>query len=223
MLRLLAYGLTAGVLMCVVIVVSAYWYARSQKVPQAEAILVLGAGMDPDGSLHGSSRDRVIRAVELWNAGAAPLIVMTGGAAVTGGPSAGGQMAKLARAAGVPHDAIIVESRAQSTLQNALFSQPILVERGISEVILVTEGFHMARSIASCRWAGIHVVGARTSTALRPDPRSAARMVVREAGAWGFNLARVAGWHVTGWLGMPDDRRIRFLAHTPIMAGHDHA
>ncbi len=114
------------------------------RADQADVIVVLGAGMEPDGTLHASSLQRVETGVELFHAGAAPSLHFTGGAAVPGGPSSGAQMASLAQSLGVQIELISHEDRSLSTLQNALFSQPML--RGAEDILVVTDGFHLPRS-----------------------------------------------------------------------------
>ena len=53
----------------------------------------------------------------------------------------GAQMAALARDEGVPASAIVAETPSESTLQNAVFTLPMLDStRGI---ILVTDSFHL--------------------------------------------------------------------------------
>eukprot|EP00850_Spirogloea_muscicola_P020967 SM000232S07937 [mRNA] locus=s232:165890:167003:+ [translate_table: standard] len=54
--------------------------------------------------------------------------------------------AKLARELGVAEERIVLEERASNTLENALFVKPLVLERGITELIVVTSDFHMKRS-----------------------------------------------------------------------------
>lgn len=212
MTRTLIYTFTSFALLLVSIIGSALWFdAQDGPLPRADAILVLGAGMDADGTLHASTLKRVEAGVALFHAGAAPMLVMTGGRLRDDAPSAGEQMAKHAAGLGVPETALIFEAASMSTLQNALLTRPLLEQAGIGRVILVTEGFHMARSLVTMRWAGIEVVGMQTSSAFRTTLKSSVWIVLREAAAWGVNLARVPIWHLGGWLGIEDDTRMAWL------------
>ena len=168
--------------------------------------------MDADGTLHQSTLGRVDAAVALFKAGKAPLIVMTGGRMIDGAPSAGEQMKAAAIRAGVPETAIRAETASLSTLQNALLSKPILQAEGVGSVILVTEGFHMARSLATMRWAEIEVTGINCSTAFRGDVKASVTMILREVLAWGFNLVRVALWHILGVVGWSFEDRLPYLS-----------
>jgi uncharacterized SAM-binding protein YcdF (DUF218 family) len=209
--------LYAGV--CLVIAGFALLQAAFEPVnfARADVIVVPGAGMDADGTLHRSSIGRVEKAVALFQDGTAARLHFSGGGAVPDGPSAGAQMAALAQASGVPATAISIEGRSQSTLQNALFSQDALT--GATRIIIVTEGFHLARSWLSFRWAG-WTAGQRPQIALahstifrkaRPGRSGAVMMVLREGAAWPFNVARAAVWHAAQWTGTSRERRDSWL------------
>lgn len=188
-------------------------FVEPAEFDRADVIVVLGAGMDPDGTLHEPSILRVQKGVTLFEAGAAPRMHFTGGRGRASGPSAGDQMARLAESLGVPQSAMTSEGFSQSTLQNALFSQEQL--NGAKRIILVTEGFHLPRSWVSFTWAGDHDLALAHSTRFRntssPPILSQSYMVVREVIAWWFNLVRIAGWELAGLMGVDSDTRNRFL------------
>ncbi len=176
----------------------------------ADVIVVFGAGMSPDGSLHAPSIRRVKRGVELFNAGKASKMHFTGGRAVPNGPSAGDQMAALAIKLGVPDTAITRETESLSTLQNALYSAPALTNT--TSAILVTEGFHLPRAAVALLWAGgPSDLQLATSTQFRGGIKSSARMILREAAAWWFNTARAFGYTIGGWIGVSEDIRKGWL------------
>lgn len=55
-------------------------------------------------------------------------------------------MRDLAIKLGVPAEAIVVEEASLHTLENALFTLPILKERGAKRIVLVTSPFHQLRT-----------------------------------------------------------------------------
>jgi len=176
----------------------------------SDVIVVFGAGMSADGTLHDPSILRVKRGVDLFKAGKAPKMHFTGGRAVPDGPAAGDQMAALAIELGVPDTAITRERESLSTLQNALFSMPMLKYE--TSAILVTEGFHLPRAAAALMWAGGPTdLQLATSTQFRGGIKSSARMILREAAAWWFNTARAIAYALGGWFGVPQDIRIGWL------------
>jgi len=75
---------------------------------QADAIVVLAAGLRADGRPTAATAARVRAGVALWEAGVAPTIVMTGGTLRAGLPPAGAAMATLAVALGVPAERMIL-------------------------------------------------------------------------------------------------------------------
>ena len=100
-------------------------------------------------------RRRVALAVTLYQSGAAPLLVLSGG----GGPvSEAESMADLARAAGVPVSALLCEAVSRNTAENALNSARLLREVGLSKVVLVSGRAHLLRARWLFRLAGLRVI-----------------------------------------------------------------
>lgn len=172
-----------------------------RDVKRADAIICMGGGMDARGTLAAATLTRVERCVQLFEAGRAPVVVFTGGTARPNGPSAGGQMARFARSLGLPASAAFIEGAAQSTLQNALFSYPLLAKA--DHVIVVTEAFHLPRSGASFYWAAWELGLDRPSVTLvmservRRNPVSGNigwRILARESLAIWFNAARALAY-----------------------------
>lgn len=167
--------------------------------------------MDPSGRLHRSSTLRVDRGVALWKSGLAPQIHFTGGVGLPGGPSAGAQMAARAMSQGIPEAAITIETRSHSTLQNALFSQPML--GNASTLILVTEGFHLPRSWVTFKWADPCIrLSLVHSTRFRQGLISGTQMMLREGLAVWFNITRALIHGVAGVFGVPSEIRDPWLA-----------
>ena len=165
--------------------------------------VVLGGGMEPDGTLHYSTRERVAAGVEVFQSGETTMLHMTGGRAVPGGPAAGAQMSLYAQELGAPRNAITEENESLSTLQNALFSYAQL--KDADHVLLVSEGFHLTRSWLSFRWAGIKAAGLCHSTRFRVAGSEADHgpvgMMLREVMAFWFNFARATVWSVLNLAG----------------------
>lgn len=88
----------------------------------------------------GGNHERELYAAELYRQGLAPRIIMTGC-----GPFAG-QMAQIAVEAGVDNKDIIVESKSESTYDNARYSRDIVLEHHFNTAIVVSSPYHMRRS-----------------------------------------------------------------------------
>jgi len=204
----LVYALTA-----LAVIASALLFALDPPSRTAGVLIVLGGAMTEENTLGAQTRARVEAAVALYAAGAAPRIHFTGGSPGHGRPGAGEQMRALAVALGVPAAATSAESASRSTLQNALFSRPVLGRLADGPVILVSDGFHLARAWASFRWAGYPSVRLAAATAFGEEPLpEQIRWVAREALAWWFNPARVIAFELLERLRGPDPDRVRMLA-----------
>src|SRR5262245_28928184 len=106
--------------------------AGSTGGPDPHAIVVLGARVAPDGRASAALERRMRLAITLYQSGAAPLLVLSGGGREDV-PEAE-VMRQLALAAGVPASAVLLEPRSCSTLENATETAKLLVPRGQSRV-----------------------------------------------------------------------------------------
>jgi len=205
MFKLLKLAIATYVLMtCAMLIWTFVWPSpEPEDFKQADAIVCLGGGMSADGTLATPVLRRIERCVQLYEADRAPAIVFTGGTAVEGGPDAGTQMAAYATSLGFPLDAALIENRAQSTLQNALFSFDLIPDA--TRVILVTEAFHLPRSWASFKWAAWELdwgdlnVSLAMSEKVRRDPLTEGvrwPILARESLAIWFNAIRASAYSI---------------------------
>ncbi|HLS21253.1 MAG TPA: YdcF family protein [Paenalcaligenes sp.] len=142
-----------------------YPHLPAEQNPTAQAIIVLGGHtaanrhnwFEPLDLLQ--SKSRVERAAQLYHAGRAPLIIVSG-AALDGGTSEAQGMAKRLRELNVPAEAIIMEESSHTTRENALYTARHLQELGIEQSLLVTSALHMPRSMASFSRFGPHFIPA---------------------------------------------------------------
>lgn len=130
----------------------------------AEAVVVLGAGMDVHrsrGASYGApTRDvslRVLEAARLHRLLGGVPIVATGG---LGSPqySEAGMMAYQLEQLGVPAHKIIKEHKSANTRDHGIFVPPLLTQHGIEQFVLVTSQQHIARALAVFRAAGLNPV-----------------------------------------------------------------
>ncbi len=168
------------------------------------AALVLSAGLSSAGEADWASKKRVDAAYTLWQNGIVSELVMTGGA--VNGARAGAvadHMVDYAVSLGLPAAALSAEPASLSTLQNALYSKPLLDDA--SAVVLVTSGFHLWRARASMVWAGQPI--AAQCRAGRFDQwfwYDTPLMLAYEGLKWPANAARAVLWSVAGALGKRD-------------------
>ena len=144
-------------------------YLPQAKLPQVEAIVVLGGAtrnnepprIMPDMSDRG---DRLLYGVKLYKAGLAPEIILTGGRIewYGDGTSEAESMAVLMELMGVPRDAMVLESKALNTYENAVYVKQILEQKNIKQILLVTSAAHMPRSLAIFQHLKIDAIPAPT-------------------------------------------------------------
>lgn len=159
-----------------------------------DAIVVLSGSLGSKGKIGPDTALRTDAGIDLFQRGIAPHLHMTGGVSENRvHVAAAVQMADRANTAGVPAAAITVEANSRSTLQNARNSVPMLEDP--ERIILVSDGYHLWRAWLSFAWAGHTPAGLCKSTSFRPDgAEMSARLIVREALAFWFNLGRAAVW-----------------------------
>lgn len=149
---------------------------NASAMPEAGAIVVLGGGTsplsygEPYPNLNAAS-DREWHGARLYQAGKAPLLILTGGHDPKyRATSSAEAMRRFMSALGVPDSAMLLEERSRNTTQNADFTADILEERGISRILLVTSALHMPRSVALFEAQGLEVILAATDHEVRPLP-----------------------------------------------------
>jgi len=123
----------------------------------ADAIVVLGAAVWPNGEPSPTLKRRTLHAANLYRSGAAPLVVLSGG---TGKhpPAEAEVMASLCTGAGVDAAALIVEDRSTTTFENVAFSAEILRALGLSKVLVVSDAYHLPRAKMCFRYLGFETI-----------------------------------------------------------------
>ncbi len=129
---------------------------------------------------------RVERGVALARAGAAPLLVLSGGGN-SPAPEAT-LMRDFALVRGVPPTGLLLEPNSRDTVENARETARLLAARGLRSVILVSDRTHLPRATLLFRLAGIRV--AACSGIPAPSLLREASAAAREAAALPWSLCR---------------------------------
>lgn len=153
-----------------------------------DVAIVLGAALRPDGSPSPALSRRVGQGVRMVQSGTAGALLMTGGPTTSELPEAR-VMRALALAAGVPPSRLHTEERSLNTIQNALFTAPLIRQHGWCRLAVVTDAFHRPRTAYIFRRFGLAV----TVVGVRPEAPSAQWWLahLREAAALPWTVARV--------------------------------
>jgi uncharacterized SAM-binding protein YcdF (DUF218 family) len=150
------------------------WAGNPPQLQPAAAIVVLGGGMDAPGVLSNSSLRRMIHGIVLFHRGLAPLLAISGPANRRDGRDEAEVRAELARLFGVSSAAMVTETSALTTREEAARMAALLQPLGASTILLVTSYEHMARSRALFEKAGFRVQPAPVddlSEAQKPETR----------------------------------------------------
>jgi uncharacterized SAM-binding protein YcdF (DUF218 family) len=136
-------------------------FAVPPDVRPADAIVVLGASINRDGSLGDSSLRRALTGIRLYRRGLAPRI------AFLGLYTEAGTRARLAVDLGVERSAILADHNEPTTRDEASRMRVVLGDRlGAKTVLLVTDPMHMRRARALFQRAGFDVRPAPTDEGL---------------------------------------------------------
>ena len=124
--------------------------ARAEPAPAGKdftrpAIVILGYGLNPDGSPRWILHTRVLAGLAVAQFFPQSPIIVTGGNPKNGNTEAG-EMRKMLQFMGFPDNRIILEDKANSTVQNARFSVPLAKKADTSGIILVTSSTHQGRA-----------------------------------------------------------------------------
>jgi uncharacterized SAM-binding protein YcdF (DUF218 family) len=117
------------------------------------AIVILGYGLNSDGTMRTILRRRVLTGLAVAQFFPQSPVIVTGGNPQNGRTEAG-QMRNMLLLLGFPANRIITEDKANSTVQNARFSVPLAKDAGTSGIILVTSTTHQDRADGNFADAG---------------------------------------------------------------------
>lgn len=125
-------------------------------------ILVLGAGVKPDGSPSHMLEDRIRTAVRLYEEGASSTILMSGDHR-SDDYNEVGTMRDFAISLGVPEEAIICDGKGLSTYESVYRAKEVF---GFDSFVIVTQTYHLSRALYIADALGADAIG--VSASLRP-------------------------------------------------------
>jgi uncharacterized SAM-binding protein YcdF (DUF218 family) len=141
-------------MVCVLLVLGLVaWAALARAVAPREntsqdkfdVLIVLGTSADDDGNPTPLQQDRVAEAVREYERGVAPRMIFTGGA-VHNRFAEAQVMGRTAAAEGIPAGAIVEETQARNTIENACDSLRIMQNHGWKSAEVVTSPNHVPRA-----------------------------------------------------------------------------
>ncbi|MBI2763132.1 MAG: YdcF family protein [Chloroflexi bacterium] len=156
--------------------------ARDEQ-QRADAIVVLGAAQY-NGIPSPVLEARLSHAVDLYDAGVAPILIVTGGKRAGDSITEASAARTWAETHGIPSAAILSEDRGRTTLESLEAVAEILRARGLRSAVFVSDRTHMLRVLRIATDLGITAWGSPTTTGpVDADPDRRFEAVVHELGA----------------------------------------
>jgi len=166
--------------------VQVWWASRSDEHAPASAIVVMGAAQW-NGKPSPVLQNRLDHAVELYEQGAAPMIVVTGGKQAGDAVTQGVSGYQYLRDNGVPEAAIKVEVDGTNSYEELSASALILDQAQVGDdVVIVTDPYHALRVGEIADEVGLHPQVSPT------DASSSVRQLGRETLA--VAVGRIVGF-----------------------------
>lgn len=133
-------------------------YAEPHSVPAAPVAIVLGAGLEPDGSPSVFLQQRITTAVELYRQGKVRALLMSGDHSTVDHDEVGVMAAEAVRL-GVPAGLVVQDHAGFDTYSSCYRARSVW---GITDAVVVSQPFHLPRAIWLCRELGVDVTGVET-------------------------------------------------------------
>ncbi len=149
----------------------------TREVPHAQAALVLGAQVMPNGAPSSMLSDRIDAAAELYEAGKVDKLLLSGDHGRANYDEVG-TMKRILLARGIPAQDIFTDHAGFDTWDSAQRAKRVF---DVRSAIVVTQKFHMARALYDARHAGLEATGYAADR--RDYGRVLRRLQVREAAA----------------------------------------
>ena len=128
---------------------------EAAALQDVDCILVLGCGVHDDGSPSDMLHDRLRRSVELYEAGAAPKLLMSGDHGRQGYDEVDA-MKTFAVDAGIPSENVFMDHAGFSTYESMVRAKEIFQAK---KIIIVTQEYHLYRAIYIAQQLGMEAYG----------------------------------------------------------------
>lgn len=138
----------------------------NESVFVADAAVVPGNQVFPTGVPSPRLAARLEKALKLYNDGICPVIIVSGGIGKEGIDEAKA-MASWLFQRGVPRSAVVIDSSGVNTAATARFASRWLGENNGSSIIVVSQFFHLPRTMLAIKKQGIPSIGAAYARLLR--------------------------------------------------------
>ncbi len=189
--KLISLVITAAGVYYIVTGVQVYLTSRRSSDGPAQAIVVMGSAQY-DGVPSADLEARLVQALALWRAHAAPCFVLTGGKQPGDTYTESQSEAMWLEARGVPRAAVLAEVGGTNTYESLSQAAAVLEAHHLTTVLLVSDPFHEAEILSISSSLGLK--GLPAPTRVSPiQGLSEVGYYAREAAIVG--VGRIIGWH----------------------------
>ena len=147
----------------VYVFVSIYQYGKKNEQIRADAVIVLGAGVDDDKPSP-VFQERINHGIWLYQNGFAGKLIFTGGRSDEDRLSEAAAAKAAALDQGVPEVDIFIEEQSNITQYNLQNAHQIMIENSLSTALLVSDPLHMKRSMMIGEDLGLTLFTSTTQT-----------------------------------------------------------
>jgi uncharacterized SAM-binding protein YcdF (DUF218 family) len=140
-----------------------YSFSFKNQLTRADAAIVLGAGVFGD-SPSPIFKERINHGIWLYKKGYVKKIIFTGGIGEKKQYSEAAVAQKYAIKNGIPESDIFLEDKSRKTRENIIFAARIVRANKWSNVILVSDPYHMKRAINMAEDSGLIAYSSPTPT-----------------------------------------------------------
>ena len=146
-------------------------FAHSTTNYTEEAIIVLGCGLNSDGTPSNTLKNRLDGGIDYYNKNPSSVIVVSGAVSRFNNITEGASMKRYLVENGIPEDKILVDEQATNTRENFEYSLKLLENHGVNtdKVVFVTNSFHILRARYYAMQSGfnnIEVLSVKTDRAV---------------------------------------------------------
>ncbi len=125
------------------------------QAPAREVAIIFGAEVYPSGKPSPYLRARLDLGVELYKAGKAKTLIVSGVDSSAHGKESS-SMKKYLVARGIPASKIVVDRFGNDTYATCVRAKQVF---GVTEALLVSQRYHLFRAVTTCRAVGVDAVG----------------------------------------------------------------
>ena len=147
-------------LLCAAGLMGFVYYKETHLPPvgDSDVIIVLGAQVKEDGTPSVALERRLTAALESYQE-KPQLIIVCGAQGINEPRAEGDVMRDWLIEKGVRPEDVVAETASFNTRENLVYARAIMEHRGLSQALVVTSDYHVARALELCRQTGIAATG----------------------------------------------------------------